>query len=111
MDCKKAIRMITPYIQNELSDGDTEEFLNHIRHCEKCKNELETNYIIVAGIRLLDSGSSNFDIKGALDRAIRDSYRRLRRIRLVRIVRYSLNTMILLSLFVTFCLELRVLFY
>jgi len=108
MDCKKAVRMITPYIQNELSDEDTEAFLNHIRCCKKCRSELEMNYILVEGIRLLDSGSEDFNLKGAMDRAIRNSYRRLRKIRFLKIARYSMNTLIALSLLVTALLELRI---
>jgi anti-sigma factor RsiW len=111
MDCKAAVRMITPYIQGELSDSETEEFLEHIRHCSKCRNELETNYIIMEGLRLLDSGSDDFDVKGTMDRAIRNSYKRLREIRLFRIVKYSVNTLIGLSLLVSLLLELRIYMY
>jgi anti-sigma factor RsiW len=110
MDCKMAVRLITPYIQDELPDEDTEEFLNHIQHCESCRDELEMNYIIIEGIRLLDSGSDSFDVKGAMDRAIRSSLRKLRLLRLMKIARYSVNTLIMLCLIVSFLLELRICF-
>lgn len=110
MDCKTTVRMITPYIQDELSDEETEEFLDHIQHCASCRNELEMNYIITEGIRLLDSGSDNFDVKGAMERAIRRSYKKLREIRLLKIALYSMNTLVALSLLVSLLLEIRILY-
>ena len=111
MDCYTAEQKITGFIQNELDDAETEAFLTHIRGCESCRSELETNYFIVEGLRMLDTDSDDFDVKGTMDRAIRSAYQRLRTARGWRIVLYSVNTLVFLSVISTLLLELRILFY
>ena len=111
MDCYTAEQKITGFIQNELDDDETEAFLTHIRGCESCRRELETNYFIVEGLRMLDTDSDDFDVKGTMDRAIRSAYQRLRTARGWRIVLYSVNTLVFLSVISTLLLELRILFY
>ena len=111
MDCYTAEQKITGFIQNELDDAETEAFLNHIRSCESCRSELETNYFIVEGLRMLDTDSDDFDVKGTMDRAIRSAYQRLRTARGWKIVLYSVNTLVFLSVIGTLLLELRILFY
>ena len=111
MDCYTAEQKITGFIQNELDDDETEAFLTHIRGCESCRRELETNYFIVEGLRMLDTDSDDFDVKGTMDRAIRSAYQRLRTARGWKIVLYSVNTLVFLSVIGTLLLELRILFY
>ena len=111
MDCYTAEQKITGFIQNELDDDETEAFLTHIRGCESCRRELETNYFIVEGLRMLDTDSDDCDVKGTMDRAIRSAYQRLRTARGWRIVLYSVNTLVFLSVISTLLLELRILFY
>ena len=111
MDCYTAEQKITGFIQNELDDDETEAFLTHIRGCESCRRELETNYFIVEGLRMLDTDSDDFDVKGTMDRAIRSAYQRLRTARGWKIVLYSVNTLVFLSVISTLLLELRILFY
>ena len=103
MDCYTAEQKITGFIQNELDDAETEAFLNHIRSCESCRS--------VEGLRMLDTDSDDFDVKGTMDRAIRSAYQRLRTARGWRIVLYSVNTLVFLSVISTLLLELRILFY
>lgn len=111
MECREAEKQITYFIQNELSDDDTEAFLNHIRSCDSCRQEMETNYFIVEGLRMLNSGSEEFDVRGTMERAVRQAYQRLRRKRLCLIVRDSVQTLVVLSVLVTVLLECRMLFW
>ena len=111
MDCYTAEQNITAFIQNELGDAEMEAFLSHIRGCENCRRELETNYFIVEGLRMLATDSDDFDVKGTMDRAIRSAYQHLRVARSWSIVRCSANTLIFLSVLCTLLLELRILFW
>ena len=111
MNCRIAEREITRFIQDELTEEETEEFLSHIRSCRACRHELETNYFIVEGLRLLDSGSEDFDVRGTMERAIRSAYQRLRRALIRKIAAYAVSTLVTLSAFVTLLLELRVCFW
>ena len=111
MDCYTAEQKITGFIQDELDDEETKAFLKHIRGCENCRRELETNFFIVEGLRMLEMDTDDFDVKGTMDRAIRGAYQHLRAARAWKIVRYSVNTLIFMSVVVTLLLELRILFY
>ncbi len=111
MDCRTAEQNITRFIQKELSDEETEEFLNHIRSCEECRQEMEMNYLFVEGMRLLDSKSDDFDVRGTMDRAVRAAWQHLRAVRVMKIARYSMTTLVLMSLALTLLLELRILYF
>ena len=109
MDCKAAKRKVDAYIRNELSDNETEEFLEHVKECDSCREELEIYYTIEVGLKKLDSGSTDYNITGALESAIRSSYQRLHRIRVGKIVKYSVNTLVVMSVIGTLLLQLRIL--
>lgn len=111
MDCREAEKQITYFIQDELPDEETKEFLEHIRSCGTCRHELETNCFIVEGLRVLDSGGEEFDVSGTMERAIRRAYQRLRRRRLFATVGYAVDTLIAISVVVTALLECRILFW
>lgn len=54
MKCERALQLIDAYINNELQPKDLEEFLNHIRECPECYDELETFFTINVGIKYLE---------------------------------------------------------
>lgn len=63
MDCKTAQQMIMPYIEHRLSDRDTGEFIEHIRGCKACGEELEVYFTIYYALEKLDNedkGAYNF---------------------------------------------------
>jgi anti-sigma factor RsiW len=41
MKCSKAQELISPYIDEELSEGKKRELEDHIKACEKCRTEVE----------------------------------------------------------------------
>lgn len=41
MSCEKYEQMISPYVDNELSDKEKEELEQHIKDCDKCREELQ----------------------------------------------------------------------
>lgn len=54
MTCFEAQSRITPFINNELTVEELEEFLYHINHCSECMDELEVYYTLFTGMKLLD---------------------------------------------------------
>lgn len=69
MNCTEAERMVRRYIYKDLSYRETQEFLEHIRECSKCREELETSfYVHQAIIRLnADEDDESMDLKAVLD--------------------------------------------
>lgn len=54
MTCLKAQSLITPFINNELDIKELEEFLEHVRSCKDCREELEVYYALLTAMKQLD---------------------------------------------------------
>lgn len=48
-------RLMMPFIDNKLSMEQLEEFMQHIKSCPDCMEELEVHYILLTGMRRLDA--------------------------------------------------------
>lgn len=46
--------MVIPYIEEQLCNHDLRMFVNHIKECPECREELETYYIVYKGLMQLD---------------------------------------------------------
>ena len=67
MECSKCCGYIQPFLNNELDYKDKRIVLKHISKCEKCKKELRTCFLVVEGMKRLESGNdfnliSDFEI-------------------------------------------------
>jgi len=63
MTCKEVERLVMPYINDELTDEELGEFLEHMESCPDCREELEIYFTVDVGIRQLDSETGNYNIK------------------------------------------------
>lgn len=91
MDCKTAQRMVSSYIRRELKDRELEEFLDHIRDCKECHEELEIYFTIHFALRKLDEEKDvSFNIQQMLRDDLRLSERRVRRRKLARWISWIL---------------------
>ena len=55
MTCREARKLIIPFIHDELSIDETRDFLQHVRGCKACMDELEIYYIVHVGLDKSDS--------------------------------------------------------
>ncbi len=80
MDCKTAQEKIMPYIRWELDDREMEEFIEHIRECKTCSEELEVYYTIYYALEKLedDEGQGSFDIRKLLEKDLEMAQQRIR---------------------------------
>lgn len=108
MTCKEAESLVMPYIRNELTDEELQEFLEHIEHCPECREELEIYFTVDVGIRQLDSETGIYNIKGALEAAIEQSRQRLMAVKAVKIARYAVSTLCVMALIITALLQCRI---
>ncbi|MEG2349532.1 MAG: zf-HC2 domain-containing protein [Hungatella sp.] len=108
MTCKETQSLVMPYIHQELTDEKMDEFLEHIETCKDCKEELEIYYTVEVGIRQLDTDNGNYNIKGTMESDIFMSKQRLATLRILNIIRYSADTLTLISLVVTLMLQCRI---
>lgn len=54
MDCQEAQSNILNFINHKMGQDETLSFIEHIRECSDCWEELEIYYVILVGLRQLD---------------------------------------------------------
>ncbi len=54
MTCTQAQGYITPFINDQIDVNELEKFLDHIEHCEECREELEVYYTLLTAMKQLD---------------------------------------------------------
>lgn len=70
MDCKKTKANISKFIEDSLEGRELREFIDHIGHCEDCKEELSIQFLVTEGLSRLEN-SSSFDIQGRLNEKLK----------------------------------------
>lgn len=81
----EAQKMIMPFINGQLNDDELEKFLNHIRTCSECMEELEVYYTLITSMKQLDQDqelSDDYhqdliDVLNKTDERIKNNKRRL----------------------------------
>ena len=82
MNCNEALRLMTPYIKNELKGKTLEGFLDHVRDCSSCRDELEIYYVISKTVNDgTDSDDPDYDFKSQLEEKLEHSQKDLKRMR------------------------------
>lgn len=108
MTCVEAEKMVVPYMKDELSPTELEDFLDHIKTCENCREELEIHYMVDVGLKKLDEADGTYDIVGDLKRKVAESYRTLRHISIFQITTYAITTLGGMALVSMILLQLRI---
>ena len=56
MNCQNAQSMVLNFINNKLDKEETKAFIEHVRDCKDCWEELEIYYVMLVGLKQLDEG-------------------------------------------------------
>ena len=105
MTCVEAEKMVVPYMKDELSPTELEDFLNHIKTCDNCREELEIYFTVDVGIRQLDQETGTYNIKGALETALELSRQRVHTLGILETARYAVNTLCFWAVLVVLVLQ------
>ena len=65
MDCITFNKDIVAYLDGELDDTELNDFLMHLETCKSCAEELEINYIVREGVKILDRKNLSYDLLSA----------------------------------------------
>ncbi len=85
--CRDYQNQVQQFINHELKDADLKEFLEHMKTCKKCADELETYFIVDYSLRYLDQGTAHsYDIQKMLEERLKEEEHDLKLRRLFRIV-------------------------
>lgn len=108
MTCKETEKLVMPYINYRLGEKELESFLNHIRTCDSCKEELEIYYTVAVGLKQLDNGTGAYDITGALEESLELAWLKVRTVRLRKVITYAVNTLCVTGVLMAFLLQCRI---
>ena len=61
MTCEMAQGKITPFINDQLTVPEMEEFIQHVKNCRACKDELAVYYALITAMKQLDEDSDLSD--------------------------------------------------
>ena len=68
MKCVEAKRMITRFVNRELSYRELEQFLYHVEQCRDCMDELDIYFTMYRAFDTLDTGAhQEYDFKKMLN--------------------------------------------
>ena len=100
MTCREAERLVMPYINGSITDGELKEFLKHIETCEECREELEIYFTVDVGIRQLNQGTGTYNI-------LELSRQRVHTLGILETARYAVNTLCFWAVLVVLVLQFR----
>lgn len=106
MKCEEVLSRIDAYINDTLSYKEMEEFLEHIKGCPECYDELETYYTISVGTKYLEEEKlESYNIPKMLKEDLREKEKFVQRRRLLT------GTMIVFCLLFGIGIAVSLLFY
>ena len=65
MNCKEYEKLIPEYLDHKMSVQTLKEFMEHTQACGNCKEELQIQFLVSAGMARLEEGDS-FDLQREL---------------------------------------------
>lgn len=112
MDCRTAEGMVSRYLNHTLNTEELEAFLDHVRGCASCYEELETYFIVQEAMQKLDTAGreENLDFKTLLEEDLQRSGRLVQRRKVFRFLAALLICLLigaLLVLFIFVVMEIR----
>ena len=110
MTCKEARKFIIPFIKDELSMEDTREFLEHVKNCKACMDELEI-YYIVEKFDKSDEENIDYNLTESLKGNIREAYQRIFIIFMFKVFIYAVDTLMIFGVIVMTLMQLRIWFF
>jgi len=79
MDCKETQRCIPLFLKDELEDTAQEaEFVEHVRSCSECMEELTIEYLLSEGINRLEN-ADEIDVQKELEEMLNRAMLHVRR--------------------------------
>lgn len=99
MECREFQKSISTYLTDKLCDSDLNDFLNHTERCEKCREELELEYIVKKGPEIIDTPGADYDITANFRENLEEGGRYIRFRKKFLVLRYIMDTLVFWSLF------------
>lgn len=104
MNCQNAQSMVLNFINNKLDKEETKAFIEHVRDCKDCWEELEIYYVMLVGLKQLDEGEElAADFRKKLQNEVESRYveieREAKRKHIAKIIAILVTAAILIWMF------------
>ncbi len=102
LTCREASVLMQPYLDKTLTDRELTDFLGHIMNCHRCRDELETNFMVDRTVRFLNDEAAADESCNLTPLLTKDIDRKLRylehrgRLRILRGVILGLSLILIL---------------
>lgn len=97
MDCKETNKMISGFLNKELSSKELNRFMEHLSQCPECKEELTIQFLVSEGMVSLEDGS-NFDLQKELDKHLEEARRKMRIRKGFQFFVYALEILVIITI-------------
>ena len=77
MDCKEYEKLIPEFIDKKLNYTMTKRFVEHLKSCPNCKEELNIQFLIEEGMARLEDGGA-FDLQKEMRELLAEANRKIR---------------------------------
>ena len=77
MNCYECKKRIKDFLNDSLNSKTCIEFIDHVRSCKDCMEELSIEFLVNEGLKRLDTATS-FDLERELNDKINQSYHKAR---------------------------------
>ncbi len=94
MDCKETQRCIHLFLRDELDGGTAQEFVEHVRSCNECMEELTIEYLLSEGMSRLEN-ADDIDVKKELGEMLNRTMARVKRKKQLKAGLFLLMSMLL----------------
>lgn len=78
MECREVQRKINTFLNDEMNEKELASFLQHVKSCPLCYDELEVTYTVFSVIQILDDRNGDSDLLKELDHKIAEKENWLR---------------------------------
>lgn len=99
MDCKQAEKLIAPFLEETLDNKTLKEFLEHVEECPECREELNIQYLVMAGMSLLEEGVS-FDLQKEMTQMLNEMHKKAYRRDVLTVFTYVLDVLALAAVII-----------
>ena len=104
MNCQNAQSMVLNFINNKIDKEETKAFIEHVRDCKDCWEELEIYYVMLVGLKQLDEGEElAADFRKKLQNEVESRYveieREVKRKHIAKIITILVTAAILIWMF------------
>ncbi len=77
MECYECKKRIKEFLNDSMKSKTCVEFIDHVRSCDECYEELSIEFLVNEGLKRLDNATS-FDLESELKNKINKSYSKAR---------------------------------